>query len=77
MIVRTNQFRITSAQARKGMRAGHPELSVECPECHSAAGRRCFMRPGLLGISHTARQITYRTQLHEGYSASTTLGVQS
>jgi hypothetical protein len=75
MIARMNQTPITSGQARKGMRVGHPELSVECPQCHSAVGRRCLMRPGLLGITHAIRQITYRSQSLQRYSASAGLDV--
>jgi len=70
MIARVKPPQITSRQARKGLRAGHPELSVKCPQCHSEAGRRCFMKPGLLGITHAVRQITYRSQLLQRYSAS-------
>ena len=70
MIAKMNPPQITSGQARKGLRAGHPELSVECPQCHSAAGRRCFMKPGLLGITHAVRQIKYRSQSLQRYSAS-------
>jgi hypothetical protein len=66
------QNRITSGQARKGFRTGHPELLVECPQCHSAIGRRCFMKPGLLGISHTARLVTYQKQQARAFAASTT-----
>lgn len=76
MITKINQPQITSGQARKGMRVGHPELSVECPQCHSAAGRRCFMKPGLLGITHAVRQISYRSQVLQRYSASAELEVQ-
>jgi len=76
MIAKINQPQITSGQARKGMRLGHPELSVECPQCHSAAGRRCFMKPGLLGITHAVRQITYRSQSLQRYSASAQLEVE-
>ena len=36
----------------------------------SEAGRRCFMKPGLLGITHAVRQIRYRSQLLQRYSAS-------
>ena len=70
MIAHVKTPQITSQQARKGLRAGHPELSVKCPQCHSEAGRRCFMKTGLLGITHAARQITYRHQLLQRYSAS-------
>jgi hypothetical protein len=76
MIAKMNPPQITSAQARKGLRAGHPELSVECPQCHSTAGRRCFMRPGLLGITHAVRQIKYRSQSLQRYSISAELEVE-
>ena len=49
-----------SKQAKKGIRSGHPELTVECPQCHSPAGRTCFMAPGYWGITHTARKARYR-----------------
>ncbi len=51
-----------SRQARRGLRIGHPELSVECPQCHSAAGRTCFMGPGFLGITHRVRRTRYQQQ---------------
>lgn len=76
MIAKMNPPQITSVRARKGLRAGHPELSVECPQCHSAAGRRCFMRPGLLGITHAVRQIEYRSQSLQRYSTSAELEVE-
>ena len=76
MIAKINQPQITSGQARKGMRLGHPELSVEGPQCHSAAGRRCFMKPGFLGITHAVRQIKYRSQSLQRYSASAQLEVE-
>ena len=60
MIGELTRHRPTSGQARKGVRMGHPELSIECPQCHSAIGRRCLMRPGLLGITHSVRQMTYQ-----------------
>jgi hypothetical protein len=47
-------------QARKGIRKGHPELSVECPQCHSPAGRTCFMGPGYWGITHKVRKARYQ-----------------
>ena len=50
----------SSGQARKAVRRGHPELSIECPRCHSAIGRTCFMEPGLMGITHTIRKIRYQ-----------------
>jgi len=49
-----------SKQAKKGFRRGHPELTVECPRCHSPAGRTCFIAPGYWGITHTARKDRYR-----------------
>ena len=70
MLGKMNQPQITSGQARKGLRKGHPELSVECPQCHSEAGRRCFMKPGLLGITHAVRQLAFRSQLLRHYSAA-------
>jgi hypothetical protein len=60
MIGELTRHRLTSGQARKGVRMGHPELSIECPQCHSAIGRRCLMRPGLLGITHSVRQMAYQ-----------------
>lgn len=65
--------RLTSGQARKGVRLGHPELSVECPQCHSVIGRRCFMKPGLLGITHTARKVLYNKQRMGGHPEFTLL----
>lgn len=76
MIAKMNPPQITSGQARKGLRAGHPELSVECPQCHSAAGRLCLMRLGLLGITHAVRQIKYRSQSLQRYSTSAELEVE-
>ena len=61
MAYNETQYRITTGQARKGVRLGHPELSIECPQCHSAIGRRCFMKPGLLGITHGARRLKYQS----------------
>jgi hypothetical protein len=52
--------RPNSSQARKGMRRGHPELGVECAQCHSPIGRTCFMGPGYWGITHTLRKLRYR-----------------
>ena len=49
-----------SKQAKKGIASGHPELTVECPQCHSPAGRKCFMAPGYWGITHTVRKARYR-----------------
>ena len=54
------RYRPSSGQARKAVRRGHPELSIECPRCHSAIGRTCFMEPGLMGITHTIRKIRYQ-----------------
>lgn len=34
---------INSTQARRRLESGHPELWVECPQCHSSAGRTCFV----------------------------------
>lgn len=62
MSAKIRQHQITTGQARKGFRIGHPELSIQCPQCHSVIGQRCFMSPGLLGITHLVRQITYRRQ---------------
>lgn len=59
MSANIKQHLITAGQARKGIQVGHPELSIECPQCHSVVGRRCFMSPGLLGITHTVRQMSY------------------
>ena len=54
------QLSPNSKQARKGIRRGHPELAVECPKCHSAIGRTCFMGPGCWGITHVVRRARYR-----------------
>ena len=62
MTAKVKQHRITTGQARKGIRIGHPELSIECPQCHSNVGQRCFMSPGLLGITHAVRRMTYHRQ---------------
>jgi hypothetical protein len=51
---------INSKQARRRLESGHPELSIECPQCHSAAGRTCFMGAGFMGITHRARQALYQ-----------------
>lgn len=51
---------INSKQARRRLESGHPELSIECPQCHSSAGRTCFMGPGFLGITHRARRALYQ-----------------
>ena len=34
-----------SKQAKKGIASGHPELTVECPQCHSPAGRTWPIHP--------------------------------
>jgi len=52
----------TSREARKGVLRGHPELAIECPRCHSAVGRTCFMEPGILGITHRIRITQYYQQ---------------
>jgi hypothetical protein len=54
------KFWPTSGQARKAARKGRPELSIECPQCHSAVGRTCFMKPGIMGVTHTVRKIRYQ-----------------
>jgi hypothetical protein len=72
MILRTAQIRvrlmithpdghrqINSKQARRHLQVGYPELSIECPQCHSSAGRTCFMGPGYMGITHRARRAVY------------------
>jgi hypothetical protein len=51
---------ITSKQARRHLAVGYPELSIECPQCHSSAGRRCFMGPGYMGITHRVRRALYQ-----------------
>lgn len=56
------QHRVTSTQARKGVLMGHLELSVECPQCHSAIGRRCFLPPGFMGITHLSRRHAYQRE---------------
>lgn len=61
-----------SKQARKGIRRGHPELAVECPQCHSAVGRTCFMGPGYWGITHVVRKARYR-ELCRAATVSVTL----
>jgi hypothetical protein len=60
MLHRTN-----SAQARRGLQSGHPELSVECPQCHSSVGRTCFMGPGFMGITHHVRRALYQERRRE------------
>jgi hypothetical protein len=55
-------FSLTSGQARRAARIGHPELSVECPKCHAAVGRTCFMPPGILGVTHSLRKLISRQQ---------------
>jgi len=57
---RNEQFWLTSAHARKAARRGRPELAIECPQCHSAAGRTCFMKPGIMGVTHTVRKMRYQ-----------------
>ncbi len=54
------QLSLNSKQAKKGVLRGHPELAVECPQCHSAIGRTCFMGPGYWGITHQVRKSRYR-----------------
>ena len=54
------QFWPNSKQAKKGIRKGHPELAIECPQCHSAVGRTCFMGPGYWGITHMVRKVRYQ-----------------
>jgi hypothetical protein len=61
-----------SRQARRGLRIGHPELSIECPQCHSSAGRTCFMGPGFLGITHQARRATYQLQRRDSSAVELT-----
>jgi len=56
------QFWPTSGQARKAARRGHPELSIECPQCHAIIGRTCFMKPGILGVTHAVRKIRYQQE---------------
>ena len=56
------QFWTTSGQARKAARRGLPELSIECPQCHAIIGRTCFMKPGILGVTHTVRKIRYQQE---------------
>ena len=51
---------ITSKQARRHLAVGYPELSIECPECHSSAGRKCFMVPGYMGIAHRLWRVLYQ-----------------
>jgi hypothetical protein len=51
---------ITSKQARRHLAVGYPELAIECPQCHSSAGRRCFMGPGYMGITHRVRRALYQ-----------------
>ena len=52
----------TKLVRRLGMRRGHPELAVECPQCHSPIGRTCFMGPGYSGITHVLRKLRYREE---------------
>jgi hypothetical protein len=65
--------RTNSAQARRGLQVGHPELSVECPQCHSSAGRTCFMGPGFMGIVHHARRALYQQRLRESSAVHVTV----
>jgi len=53
----------TSGQARRAARIGHPELSIECPQCNATVGRTCFMKPGLMGVTHTVRKIVYQQRI--------------
>lgn len=57
------QLSPNAKQARKGIRSGHPELAVECPQCQSPAGRTCFMAPGYWGITHRVRKVRYQETL--------------
>lgn len=60
MIIHPDGHRqINSKQARRRLAVGYPELSIECPQCHSSAGRTCFMGPGYMGITHRARRVVY------------------
>lgn len=54
---------LTSGQARRAARMGHPEMSIECPQCHATVGRTCFMKPGFWGVCHTIRKEKYHQQL--------------
>lgn len=58
----TRQPLLTSGQARRAARKGHPELSVECPQCHAIVGRTCFMKPGFWGVTHIIRKEWYQQQ---------------
>lgn len=60
MTVSRVQLWPNAKQARKGIEKGHPELMVECPQCHSPVGRTCFMGPGYWGITHLVRRARYR-----------------
>lgn len=51
-----------SGQARRAARMGHPELSVECPQCHAIIGRTCFMKPGVMAVTHNLRKLAYEQQ---------------
>lgn len=51
---------INSTQARRRLESGHPELWVECPQCHSSAGRTWFMGARFMGITHRARRALYQ-----------------
>lgn len=61
-MISAKQHIVNSAQARKGVFTGHPELSIECPQCGSAVGRRCFLPPGFIGITHQSRRIAYQRE---------------
>ena len=56
---RQARYWLTRGNARKALRLATPELSIECPHCHSAAGRRCLMEPGLAGITHRIRKFQF------------------
>ncbi len=58
-------IRVMKKSTRNGMLKGHPELDIECPQCHSAVGRTCFMAPGYWGITHTVRKVQYQRQFIE------------
>jgi hypothetical protein len=60
--VSNNRIGLMSGQARRAVRIGHPELSVECPQCHAIVGRTCFMKPGIMGVTHNLRKLAYERQ---------------
>jgi len=60
---RPTRYWLTRGNARRALRVATPELSIECPQCHSAAGRRCLMAPGLTGITHTIRKFQYEGKI--------------